>query len=129
RFRTDDDEKGDLVAALWGGAGVSEDLGQGALGGVMLEAKLGAGSECPKTCFLALGPAFTLIWPATERWQFLLDARLQLLVSDELDRRFDVALGQSYTLGRNLALGLDVAIENDGAGAQAEWSTSLHWYF
>jgi Domain of unknown function (DUF4105) len=130
RFRaSDDDEKGDLVAALWAGAGPAEDLGRGALGSMMLEAKLGSGTDCPDSCFAALGPAFTLLWPATERWTFLLDARLRLLMRDHLDRGFDVGLSQSYALGRNFALELDLLVQDDGAGAQAEWSTSLLWYF
>jgi hypothetical protein len=130
RFRAhDDDEKGELVAALWAGAGPSEDLGQGALGSVMLEAKLGAGTDCPDTCFAAFGPAFTLIWPATARWKFMLDASLQLLMSDHVEPGFDVGLGQSYALGRNFALELELIVEGDGGGAQAEWSTSLLWYF
>jgi Domain of unknown function (DUF4105) len=130
RFRADgNDEKGELVAALWAGAGPSEDLGQGALGSLMLQAELGVGTDCPDTCFAAAGPAFTLVWPATERWTFLLDASLQLLISDHFDGGFDVGLSQSYALGRNFALELDLAVEDDGAGAQAEWSTSLLWYF
>jgi Domain of unknown function (DUF4105) len=130
RFRaSDDDEKGELVAALWAGAGPAEDLGRGALGSMMLEAKLGSGTDCPDSCFAALGPAFTLRWPATERWTFLLDARLRLLMRDHLDRGFDVGLSQSYALGRNFALELDLLVQDDGAGAQAEWSTSLLWYF
>ena len=130
RFRSDrEDEKGELVAALWAGAGIAEDLGQGALGSLMLEAELGAGTDCPDACFAALGPAFTLVWPATERWKFLLDAGVQLLMSDHVEPGFDVGLSQSYALGRNFALELDLLVEDDGAGAQAEWSTSLLWYF
>jgi hypothetical protein len=130
RFRTrEHDEKGELVAALWAGAGPAEDLGQGALGSVMLEAQLGAGTDCPDSCFAALGPAFTLVWPATERWKFVLDAGVQLILTDQVDRGFDVALSQSYALGHNFALELDLLVEDDGAGAQAEWSTSLLWYF
>ncbi len=130
RFRPRaDDEKGELVAALWGGAGLAEDLGQGALGSLMLEAELGAGADCPDSCFAALGPAFTLVWPATERWKLLLDAGAQILMSDHVEPGFDVGLAQSYALGRNFALELDISVEDDGAGAQAEWSTSLLWYF
>jgi hypothetical protein len=130
RFRThDDDEKGELVAALWAGAGPAEELGQGALGSLMLEAELGAGTDCPDACFAALGPAFTLIWPATDRWTFLLDAGVQLVMSDRVEPGFDLGLSQSYALGRNFALELDLLVEDDGAGAQAEWSTSLLWYF
>jgi Domain of unknown function (DUF4105) len=130
RFRSDrEDEKGELVAAVWAGAGATEDLGQGALGSLMLEAELGAGTDCPDSCFAALGPAFTLVWPATERWMFLLDAGVQLLVSDHVEPGFDVGLSQSYALGRNFALELDLLVEDDGAGAPAEWSTSLLWYF
>jgi hypothetical protein len=130
RFRTrDHDEEGELVAALWAGAGPAEDLGQGALGSVMLEAELGTGTDCPDSCFAALGPAFTLVWPATERWKFVLDSGVQLVVSDHIGPGFDVGLSQSYALGRNFALELDLLVEDDGAGAQAEWATSLLWYF
>ncbi len=130
RFRSDrEDEKGELVAALWAGAGPTEDLGQGALGSLMLEAELGAGTDCPDSCFAALGPALTLVWPATERWTFLLDAGVQMIMSDHVEPGFDVGLSQSYALGRNFALELDLLVEDDGAGAQAEWSTSLLWYF
>jgi Domain of unknown function (DUF4105) len=130
RFRThDDDEKGELVAALWAGAGIAEDLGQGALGSLMLEAELGAGTDCPDACFAGLGPAFTLVWPATDRWKFLLETGAQIFVSDHVEPGFDVGLSQSYALGRKFTLELDLLVENDGAGAQAEWSTSLLWYF
>jgi hypothetical protein len=130
RFRAHDrDEKGELVAALWAGAGLAEDLGESALGSLMLEAELGAGTDCPDSCFAALGPAFALVWPATERWKFLLEAGVQLLMSDRVEPGFDLGLAQSYALGRNFALALDLLVEDDGAGAQAEWSTSLLWYF
>jgi len=130
RFRTHDgDEKGELVAALWGGAGPAGDLGEGALGSMMLEAKLGSGTECPDRCFAEFGPAFTLVWPATERWQVVVGAGGAFVVSDHVDGGFDVGLTQSYALGRNFALELDLLVEDDGAGAQAEWSTSLLWYF
>ena len=129
RFRThDEDEKGELVAALWAGAGAAEDLGQAALGSLMLEAELGAGTDCPDACFAALGPALTLVWPATERWKILLAAGVQLLASDHVEPGFDFGLSQSYALGRNFAVELDLLVEDDGAGAQAEWSTSLLWY-
>ena len=95
----------------------------------MLEAELGAGTDCPDACFAALGPALTLVWPATERWKILLDAGVQLLASDHVEPGFDVGLSQSYALGRNFAVELDLLVEDDGAGAQAEWSTSLLWYF
>jgi hypothetical protein len=50
-------------------------------------------------------------------------------VSDHIGPGFDVGLSQSYALGRNFALELDLLVEDDGAGAQAEWATSLLWYF
>ena len=66
---------------------------------------------------------------ATERWTLALDGRFQLLLSDEADRRFALGLDQSFALRRNLALGLDLALEDEGGDAQAEGLTSLRLYF
>jgi hypothetical protein len=38
-------------------------------------------------------------------------------------------LGQNLALTPNLALRLNLLVENEGGGAQTEWATSLHWYF
>jgi hypothetical protein len=50
-------------------------------------------------------------------------------MSDHVEPGFAVGLAQSYALDRNFALEVDLLVEDDGAGAQAEWSTSLLWYF
>ncbi len=130
RFREDgDDEKGTLVAALWGGAGPTWEIGGRALVNVMAEASLAAGTDCLDACFVALGPSASLIWPITDRWTAQAQGRSQILLNDRVRAQLDADLGQSLALARNLALKLDLLIENDGGGAQTEWSTSLHWYF
>jgi hypothetical protein len=122
------DEKGTLVAALTGGAGPTFQIG-GALLNVMAEASATAGTDCPDACFVALGPAASLIWPFTERWTTQLQARSQLLVGDRVRGAYGAELGQSLAIAPNLALRLDLLVENEGGGAQTEWATSLHWYF
>jgi hypothetical protein len=130
RFRENDrDEKGTLVAALTGGAGPTFEIAGGALVNVMAEAGLAAGTDCPDACFVALGPAASLIWPITDRWTARLQGRAQALLNDRVRGRFGADLGQSFAIAPNLALELDLLVENDGGGAQTEWSTSLNWYF
>jgi hypothetical protein len=122
------DEKGTLVAALTGGAGPTFEIG-GALLNVMAEARAVAGTDCPDACFLALGPAATLIWPITERWTAQLQGGSQVLLGDRVRGAYGAALGQNLALSPNLALRLDLLVENEGGGAQTEWATSLHLYF
>jgi hypothetical protein len=130
RYRTEpSDEKGTLVGMLWAGAGPSLALGERGVASLMAEASVAAGADCPDACFLAAGPALTVTWPATERWQLSLEGRYQLLLSDGLGDRYDVALGQTFALRPNLALKLDLLVEDDRNGAQTEWSSGLHWYF
>ncbi len=130
RFRRDGhDEKGALVGALWAGAGPALALGGQGLASLMGEAKLTAGPDCTDSCFVALGPAFTLIWPLTERWTVQLDSRLQALLGETITDRFDAGLGQTLELTANLALKLDLLVDKDRGGPQTEWSTSIHWYF
>jgi hypothetical protein len=130
RFRRHgNDEKGALVGTLWAGAGPAAALGSYGLASLMGEADLIAGPDCSETCFAALGPALTLIWPITERWTVQLDGRVQALLGEEITERFDAGLGQTLELTSNLALKLDLLLEKDRGGPQTEWSTSLHWYF
>jgi hypothetical protein len=130
RFRRHgNDEEGALVGTLWAGAGPALALDGDGLVSLMAEADLFAGPDCPETCNAALGPAFTLIWPVTERWAVQLNGRLQALLGDEITDRFAAGLGQTLELASNLALKLDLAVEKDRGGPQSEWSTSLHWYF
>ena len=128
-----DDEKGTLVAALSGGAGptfeIGGEIGGSALLSVMAEASAAAGTDCPDACFVALGPAATLIWPITERWTAQLQGRSQLLLGDRVRGAYGAELGQNLALSPNLALRLNLLVENEGGGAQTEWATSLHWYF
>jgi hypothetical protein len=123
------DEKGTLVAALGGGAGPTFEIGGRALLSVMAEADAAAGTDCPDACFVALGPAASLIWPITERWTAQLQARGQVLLGDRVRGAYGAELGQNLALTPNLALRLNALVENEGGGAQAEWSTSLQWYF
>ena len=130
RYRAErSDEKGTLVGALWGGAGPSIALGGGGLVGVMADATLAAGTDCPDACFLAVGPALTLLWPVADWWTLSLDGRLQLLVSDDVAGRSDLALGQTFALHRNLALEVGLLLEDDRDGLQTEWASALNWYF
>ncbi len=130
RFRRNGhDEKGALVGALWAGAGPAVALEGRSLASLMGELDLTAGSDCSKTCFAALGPALTLIWPLTDRWTVQLDGRLQALLGEAITGRFDAGLGQTLDLTPNLALKLDLVVEKNRGGPQTEWSTSLHWYF
>jgi hypothetical protein len=122
------DEKGTLVAALSGGAGPTFEIG-GALLNVMAEASAVAGTDCPDACFVALGPAASLIWPLTERWTAQLQLGGQLLLGDPVRGAYGAELGQNLALAPNLALRLDLLVENEGGGAQSEWATSLYWYF
>jgi hypothetical protein len=130
RFRRrGNDEKGALVGTLWAGAGPAVALGERGLASLMGEADLIAGPDCSETCFAALGPALTLIWPITGRWTVQLDGRVQALLGEEITERYDAGLGQTLALTTNLALKLDLLLEKDRGGPQTEWSTSLHWYF
>ncbi len=130
RFRRHgNDEKGALVGTLWAGAGPALALGERGLASLMGEADLIAGPDCSETCFGALGPAFTLIWPITGRWTVQLDGRVQALLGEEITERYDAGLDQTLALTSNLALKLDLFLEKDRGGPQTEWSTSLHWYF
>jgi hypothetical protein len=123
------DEKGTLVAALSGGAGPAFAIGSRALLSVMAEASAVAGTDCPDACFVALGPAASLLWPITERWNVQLQARGQVLLGDRLRGAYGAELGQNLALTPNLALRLNLLVENEGGGAQTEWATGLHWYF
>jgi Domain of unknown function (DUF4105) len=123
------DEKGTLVAALSGGAGPTFEIGGRALLSVMAEAGAAAGTDCPDACFVALGPGASLIWPITERWTAQLQGRGQVLLGDRVRAAYGAELGQNLALTRNLALRLNLLVENEGGGAQTEWATSLHWYF
>ena len=88
-----------------------------------------AGTDCPDACFLAVGPALTLVWPLADWWTLTLDGRFQLLVSDDLAARSDLSLGQTFALRRNLALKVGLLLEDDRDGLQTEWASALHWYF
>ena len=123
------DEKGTLVAALSGGVGPTFQIGGSALLSVMAEASAVAGTDCADACFVALGPAASLIWPITAHWSAQLRARGQALLGGQVRGAYGAGLGQNLALTPNLALRLDLLVENEGGGAQTEWATSLHWYF
>jgi len=130
RFRAEGEgEKGALVGMLEGAAGPTFAPDDGVLVALMGEAELGIGGECFRTCFAALGPGLTVVWPVSEDWRLLADGKLQALFAEDVDARYRIGLAQSYALGRNLALQTGVALEDDGGGAQTEWSASLNWYF
>ena len=76
-----------------------------------------------------MGPAASLVWPITVWWTAQLEGRGQVLLGDRVRGAYGAELGQSLALTPNLALRLSALIENEGGGAQAEWATSLNWYF
>ena len=99
------------------------------LASVMADGTMAAGTDCPDACFLAVGPALTLVWPLADWWTLTLDGRFQLLVSDDLAARSELSLGQTFALRRNLALKVGLLLEDDRDGLQTEWASALHWYF
>jgi hypothetical protein len=123
------DEKGTLVGALWGGAGPAVALGEHGLASLMADATLAGGTDCPDACFLALGPALTAAWQATDWWSLLLEGRWQLRLGDDLGDRYALSLGQTFALHRNLALEVNLLLEDDRDGVQTEWASALNWYF
>jgi hypothetical protein len=123
------DERGTLVGALWGGAGPSLALPGGGLASLMADAEAAAGTDCPDACFVALGPALSVLWPATDWWSLALEGRWQLMLSDDLGERYELGFGQTFALRRNLALRLDLLLEDGRGGLQTEWASALHWYF
>jgi hypothetical protein len=130
RFRAEgDDEIGSLVGTLSGGAGASFALGDRGMLTVLAAAEMGAGDACFRNCYAAIGPAIILGWQMGEGASLLIEGQEQLLLSEEIGDRYALRATQSLPLGRNLALKLDLALEDDGAGADLEWSSSLSWYF
>ena len=130
RLRTaKQDEKGALVLALEGGVGPSYALGDAALVVLMAEATLTGGEDCNDSCALALGPSAALVWPVTDRWLLGLEGHTKLSIGRAIDQRYGARLGQGFGLAPNLALKFEALVEDEGGGAQTEWSSSLHWYF
>jgi hypothetical protein len=118
-----------LVGALGGGAGPSFALPGGGLASLLADAEAAAGTDCPDACFVALGPALSVLWPATDWWSLALEGRWQLMLSDDPGERYGLGFGQTFALRRNLALRLDLLLEDDRGGLQTEWASALHWYF
>ena len=129
------DEKGTLVAALSGGAGPTFEIGRSGE-----TAAVRCSASWPRRARLRArtarmpassrsAPPRRLIWPITERWTAQLQGRSQLLLGDRVRGAYGAELGQNLALTPNLALRLDLLVENEGGGAQTEWATSLHWYF
>lgn len=125
----DTDEEGALIAAFEGGAGLSYGLGERAIGSVTLDLGITGGEDCGETCSVNTGPAVSLLWPMTDRASLTAKARYQLRFGERVRDRYEVRLGQSFGLDRNLALKLEAGIEEEGDGLQEEFLTSLDWYF
>jgi hypothetical protein len=115
--------------ALEGGVGPSYALGDAALVVLMAEAALTGGEDCNDSCALALGPSVAVVWPVTDRWLLGLEGHTRLSLGRAIDQRYGARLGQGFGLTPNLALKFEALVEDDGGGAQTEWSSSLHWYF
>jgi hypothetical protein len=123
------DEEGALVAAFDGGVGLSYGLGERDIWSMTLDASLTAGEDCDETCSFNAGPAFSLLWPLTDRASLTAKGHYQLRFGEKVRDRYEVRLGQSYGFARNLALKLEAGVEEEGGGAQPEFLTSLDWYF
>ena len=130
RMRIEDtDEEGALVAAFEGGAGVSYGLGRRNIWSMTLDLGLTGGEDCDETCSFNTGPAFSLLWAMTDKATLNAKARYQLRFGEETNDRYELRLGQSLGLTRNLAVKLEAGLEDEGSGAQPEVLTSIDWYF
>ncbi len=123
------DEEGALVAALDGGVGLSYGLGERDIWSLTLDAGMTAGEDCNETCSFNAGPALSLLWPVTDRASFTAKGSYQLRFGETVRDRYEIRLGQSLGLTRNLALKLEAGVEEEGSGVQPEFLTSLDWYF
>ena len=123
------DETGALVAAAGGGAGLSYLLGARIIWSTMLDAGVTGGEDCDETCGFNIGPAVSLLWPMTDRATFTAAGRYQGRFGKAIDVSYELRLGQSYGFTADLAVKLEVALEDDGGGLQPEVLTTLNWYF
>lgn len=120
---------GALVAVAGGGAGLGYDLGSGIIASTMLDGGLSGGEACERTCGFNIGPALSLLWPITDRATFSLDGGYRLRFGQRVEEAYGIRLGQSYGLAADLAIKLELALEDEGDGLQPEVLSTLNWYF
>ncbi|MEM9442232.1 MAG: DUF4105 domain-containing protein [Pseudomonadota bacterium] len=123
------DEEGALVAALEGGAGLSYGIGKRDIWSLTLDAGVTFGEDCDETCSVNTGPALSLLWPITDHASLTAKGRYQLRLGEKVRDRYEVRLGQSLGITRNLAIKLEAGVEDEGGGLQPEFLTSFDWYF
>lgn len=120
---------GALVAVAGGGAGLGYDLGSGIIASTMLDGGLSGGEACERTCGFNIGPALSLLWPMGDRATFSLDGGYRLRFGQRVEDAYGFRLGQSYGLAADLAIKLELALEDEGDGLQPEVLSTLNWYF
>lgn len=123
------DEQGALVGIAEIGGGVSYRLGDRAILSGLLEAGGTVGDDCGATCSFTLGPALAIHWPVTDNWTVHGEARALAAFGKTFQDRYEVSLGQGLGLTQNLSVKLEGDLEDDGAGFQTEFRSSLNWYF
>lgn len=123
------DTKGALVGVAEGGAGYSYGFGQQGVWSAMADLGLSGGEDCDRTCSLNVGPALSLLWPITDRATFAASGRYQLRFGERVQDGYELRLGQSYGFTADLALRVELALEDQGGGMQPEILSTLNWYF
>ncbi len=122
-------EEGALAAFIEGGAGMGYAVGERDIWSATLDLGVSGGEDCAATCSVNVGPALSLTWPFADRATLSAEGRFQLRFGDETDSRYQLRVGQSYGFTRNIAIKLEAGLEDEGAGPQSEFMSSLNWYF
>jgi hypothetical protein len=125
----DGDEIGSLVGEVAGGAGLSYGLGTQGIWSTTLDAGITGGEDCDDTCSVNIGPAMALLWPMSDRATLAASAGYRLRVGERVRDAYALRLGQSYGVTANLAIKLELALEDEGGGLQPELLSTLNWYF
>jgi hypothetical protein len=129
RLRIDDTAEGALVGLVDGGMGISSRFGDEAIASALLTTTATGGESCNASCSVALGPSLLLQWPATDRWTLNAEADVQIALGEKIEDRYGLRLSQGLSLSRNIGLKLDAELADEGGGFQAEWLSTLNWYF
>ncbi len=120
---------GALVALGGGSAGLSHGLGGGIIGSILLDAALTGGEDCERTCGVAMGPALSLLWPISDRATFSAHGSYGVRLGERLEQAYAIGLGQSWGFTADLALKLELTLEDEGGGPEPELLATLNWYF
>ncbi len=122
-------EEGALIGVFEGGAGLSYGPGERDIWSATLDLGLTGGEDCDQTCSVNAGPAISLLWPITDHASLTARARYQLRFGEKTRDRWALRFGQSFGLGRGMAVRLEAGIADEGGGAQEEVLTWVDWYF